>query len=62
MIVCDRKVITGHIGNQILTGLLTLIAVHHTYEMQYSQRVQEIMYFIQEKLLGHPLSTVGSVA
>jgi len=61
VMVCDRKVITTQIGKQVISGLLTLIAVHYTYELQYNQLVQEVMCFIQEKLLGHPLPATQKV-
>ena len=56
--VCNRKVITGHAGKQVPTGLLTLIAVHYMYELEYNQ----IMYFMQEKLLGDPLPATQKVS
>ena len=62
VIVCDRKVITTQIGKQVISGLLTLIAFHYTYELQYNQIVQEVMFFIQEKLLGHPLPATQKVS
>ena len=62
VIVCGRKVLTGHVRKQVLTGLITLIAVHYMYELQYNQHSAEIMYFMQEKLIGDPLPTNHKVS
>lgn len=34
-------------------AIFTLLAVHFVFNMEYNQKVKDIMYFLQEKVLGY---------
>ena len=53
--VCNKKVITFEIGNWVISAVLTLLAIHYTYELTYPPAVQQVLEFLQEKLLADPL-------
>jgi hypothetical protein len=53
--VCNKKVITTEIGNWVISAILTLLAIHYTYELIYPPAVQQVLEFLQEKLLADPI-------
>ena len=52
VIVCDSKVITDNAGKIIFSSLLLLLAVYYSYDLQYNPHAQQVLEFLQEKLLG----------
>lgn len=62
VLVCQRKVITIEIGKTVFSALLTLLAIHYTYELQYNPLVQQPLEFLQEKLLGDHLPTSRKIS
>ena len=62
VLVCHRKVITIEIGETVFSALLTLLAIHYTYELQYNPLVQQPLEFLQEKLLGDHLPTSRKIS
>ena len=55
VLVCQQKVITIEIGKTVFLALLTLLAIHYAYELQYNPLVQQPLEFLQEKLLSDQL-------
>ncbi len=55
VVVCNSKVATVHIGKMVLSCVLVLLAVYYTYNLQYNPIAQEVLEFLQEKLLADPL-------
>ena len=47
--------ITHSIGNWIISAVLILLAIHYTYELAYQPATQQILEFLQEKMLADPL-------
>lgn len=64
VLVCQRKVITKEIGKSVFSAILVLLAIHYTYEFKYNPLTQQVLEFLQEKLLGDrlPLSRKTSAA
>ena len=52
VLVCDHKVVTTDIGKLVFSALLILLAFHYTYIFSYNPLSQQILEFLQEKLLG----------
>ena len=44
-----------HIGRLVFSTLLTLLAVHYTCQLSYNPLSQQVLEFLQEKLLGNRL-------
>ena len=57
VIVCNQKVITEETGYYIFSILLSLICIHYAYSLSYNPASQQVMEFLQEKLLGDCLSS-----
>lgn len=55
VLVCDHKVVTTDIGKLVFSALLILLAFHYTYIFSYNPLSQQILEFLQEKLLGDRL-------
>ena len=55
VVVCNKKVISVEIGHFIFSSLLTLLAVHFTYTLSYNPVSQQVLEFLQEKVLGDRL-------
>lgn len=55
--VCNQKVITTHIGQLVFSALVVLLAVHYTYNLAYNPQTQQVLVFLQEKLVGDRLPT-----
>ena len=47
--------ITQNIGQLLFSSVLTLLAIHYTYELAYNPLAQNVLQFFQEKLLGDRL-------
>ena len=52
-ITCEKKVVTGDIstGNRLISGVIVLLAVYFTYQLEFPQEVKLCLLFLQEKLL-----------
>lgn len=57
VIVCNKKVITGEIGQLVLSVLMALLCIHYAFSLSYNPVSQQVMEFLQEKLLGDRLSS-----
>ena len=55
--VCKKKVITAPIGQMVFSVLVTLMAIYYTYDLDYHSPVKQVLHFVQEKVIQHPLST-----
>ncbi len=55
--VYKKKVITSHIGQLVFSALATLMAIYYTYDLDYHSSVKQVLQFLQEKVIQHPLST-----
>lgn len=53
--VCNNKVITGEIGQFVFSAMITLLAIHYTFELTYNPSTQQVLEFLQEKLIGDRL-------
>lgn len=53
--ICNRKVITVDIGKLVVSALLVLLGIHYTYSFSYNPLTQQVLEFLQEKLLGDQL-------
>ena len=64
VIVCNKKVITDEIGQLVFSILLTLIFTHYAFHLSYNPASQQVMEFLQEKVLGDrlPLSRKTTTA
>lgn len=54
--VCKKKVITSPIGQMTFSALITLMAIYYTYDLEYNSSVKQVLHFLQEKVIQHPLS------
>ena len=52
VLVCQRKILTKEIGKSVFSVILTLMAVHYMYDFAYNPWTQQVLEFLQEKLLG----------
>lgn len=50
--VCNKTVITVEIGQFVFTSILILLALHYTFELSYNPATQQVLEFLQEKLIG----------
>lgn len=50
--VCDKCVITSEIGHFVFSAILTLIAISYTYSFSYNPVTQQVLEFLQEKVVG----------
>ncbi len=50
--VCDKRVITSEIGHFTFSAVLTLLAIHYAYNLQYNPIILQVMEFLQEKIVG----------
>ena len=57
VIVCNRKVITEKIGHMVFSVILALICTHYAFNLSYNPVSQQVMEFLQEKLLGDRLAS-----
>ena len=57
VIVCNRKVITEKIWHMVFSVILALICTHYAFNLSYNPVSQQVMEFLQEKLLGDRLAS-----
>ena len=50
--VCDKCVITSEISHFVFSAILTLIAISYTYSLSYNPITQQVLEFLQEKVVG----------
>ena len=52
-ITCEKKVVTGDIsfGNRLISGIIVLLAVYFTYQLEFPPDIKLGLLFLQEKLL-----------
>ena len=55
VLVCQKKVVSKDIGKTVFSSILVLMAAHYAYEFAYNPMTQQVLEFLQEKLLGDPL-------
>ena len=54
--VCEKKAVTTEIEERLSSGIITLLAVYFTYNLQFDPNVQLVLSFLQEKLLNIPVT------
>lgn len=62
VIVCNKKVITEELGQLVFSVILSLLCTHYAFELAYNPISQQVMEFLQEKLLGDRVSGVRTTA
>ena len=62
VLVCQHKIISKEIGKTVFSALLVLLAARYTYEFAYNPLVQQILEFLQEKLLGDGLPSSKKIS
>ena len=55
VLVCQKKVVSKDIGKTVFSSILVLMAANYAYEFAYNPMTQQVLEFLQEKLLGDPL-------
>lgn len=50
--ICNKKVITSEIGHYVFSAILTLLAISYTYNLAYNPMTQQVLEFLQEKVVG----------
>ena len=62
MAVCNNKVITSEIGQLVFSSIITLLAIHYTFELKYNPATQQVLEFFQEKLICDRLSAKKKIS